>query len=170
MGIIRGAFAVLIPGVGKMLRRKYAGGAAIVALWAALVECYAVVRVLNPSGLPLYIEPALLAGIVSIWSANAVLEGLQLERARRNRLSGRIETLYADALTAFASGEDAKADELLRSALHSDELNVDCLFLRAQVALKQGKTGRARRLLRKCRDFDEKGKWRWETQAAWERL
>jgi len=170
MGAIAGTLAVLIPGVGKMLRRKYVGGAIVMIVWLALVEGYILVRTINPSGIPVYSESVLLAAAISFAVANAVLEALHLARQRQNRLTGRIDVLYADALTAFTAGEDARADELLKQALSLDELNVDCLFLRAEIAIRLGRKRRARRLLSKCRAFDENGKWVWETTRAIERL
>lgn len=170
MNTIRNILAVLIPGVGKILRRKYFSGAVILILWIGALDAYVLMKNLNPSGVPLYVEPALLAALISTFAANATNEVLHIGRQQRNLSTGRVDELYSRALAAFVAGEDRSADDLLRSALRLDELNVDCLFLRGQVAGRLGRNHRARRLLRKCGDFDENGKWKWEISAILERL
>ncbi len=170
MRIIKGVFAVLVPGAGKLLRKKYLSGAMVIVLWTALAQAYILLKAITPSGLPIYVHPALLAALVSIFAANAVLEVLHLARDARASQGERLDEVYSRALTAFLSGEHAKADELLKTALSIDNLDPDSLFLRAQVAAALGKKRRARRFLRKCRDFDEEGKWKWEIASAMERL
>jgi len=169
-GIVRGALSVLIPGAGGILRRRYLSAAAELVVWAAFIEGYVLVRTVSPSGLPRYAETVLLTGVLGIFAANAIVEGLRLVRESRNAFGGRLDDIYREALAAFVAGDDKKADELLRTALRLDGLNVDCLYLRAEVAARLGATARARRLFRKCRDFDETGKWKWEIEAALERL
>jgi|GEM_PF-5665320 len=170
MGILKGVFAVIIPGAGKILRRKYLSAALILVVWTVMLEAYLLLKVIRPSGLPVYVEPGLLTALVSVFAANVVLEIIHLARASRNIATGRLDEIHAQALAAFVAGEHQKADELLKAALRLDGLDPDCLFLRAQVAEWLGKKRRARRLLRKCRDFDEKGKWKWEIASALERL
>jgi hypothetical protein len=170
MRISRDIFAVLIPGGGKLLRRKYISAAVILVSWTVALDAYILLRVLSPSGLPLYIGPALLAAVLGVLVANAVNELTHMVRERTNIRTGRVDEFYLQALKAFVSGEDRLADGYLKDALQVDELNADCLFLRAQVAMKLGRERRARRLLRKCGDFDENGKWKWEIAAALERL
>jgi hypothetical protein len=170
MGIIRGVFAVLIPGGAMILRRKYLSAAAIMAVWTVMLEAYLLLKVIRPSGVPVYVEPGLLTALVSVFAANVVLEIILLARASRSVSTGRLDEIYSEALAAFVAGEDQKADELLKSALRLDGLDPDCLLLRAQVAARLGKKRRARRLLRKCRDFDEKGKWKWEIHTLLEHL
>jgi tetratricopeptide (TPR) repeat protein len=162
VGIAKNIFAVLVPGGGKMSRRKYLSAAAVLVLWTASLDAYILLKTLKPAGIPLYVEPALLTMLVATFVANLVNELLHIGRERRNISTGRVDELYGQALSAYVSGEDHKADDLLKSALQLDELNADCLFFRGQVAAQLGKKRRARRLLRKCRDFDENDKWKWE--------
>lgn len=170
MRIMRDAFAVLIPGGGKLLRRKYLSAAVILICWTGALDALILLRSLNPTGLPIYIGPALLAAVLGVSVANAANEITHIVRERKNIRTGRVEEFYMQALKAFVSGEDRLADGYLRDALQADELNADCLFLRAQVAIRLGRERRARRLLRKCGDFDENGKWKWEIAAALGRL
>ena len=170
MRIIKGIFAVLVPGAGKLLRKKYISAAFVIVLWTALAQAYVLLKAINPSGLAVYVHPALLAALVSIFAANAVLESLHLARDGRAAQDERLDEVYSQALTAFLSGEHSKADELLKTALRIHNLDPDSLFLRGQVAAALGKKRRARRFLRKCRDFDEEGKWKWEIASAIERL
>jgi tetratricopeptide (TPR) repeat protein len=169
-GIAKGALGVLIPGGGRILRRRYLSAAAELVVWAAFIEAYVLVRTVSPSGLPRYAEAVLLTGVLGIFAVNAIVEGLRLVRDAGNASGGQLDEIYREALAAFVAGDDKKADELLRTALRFDALNVDCLYLRAEVAARLGAMARARRLFRKCRDFDETGKWNWETKAALERL
>jgi hypothetical protein len=170
MGILKAVFSVLIPGVGIALRRKYVLGAAIFVVWALFVEGYVLVRTVNPAGLTNYVKPSLLAGLLVIFAASAGRELLHLARVHGLHAADQLQELYSEALGAYVSGEDKRADEILRQALKFDKLDVDCLFLRASVAARLGRRSRARRLFRKCRNFDEKGKWGWEVERALETL
>lgn len=166
MGIARNVFSVLVPGGGKIHRRKYLSAAVVLVLWTAALDAYILLKTLRPAGVPLYVEPVLLTALVATFAANLVNELLHIERERRNISTGRVDELYAKALAAYVAGEDHSADDLLRSALQLDELNADCLFLRGQIAAQLGRKRRARRLLRKCNDFDENGKWKHEIDSV----
>lgn len=170
MGILLSAFSVLIPGGGAIIRRKYFRAAALIVLFLGLLQVYLLVKAIHPAGLPAWTEPAVLAGIIAILAANAAFEAYILVRGRGVDARARLESLYSQALGAYIRGDDGKASELLRAASRLDGLNADVLFLRAQVAARQGHSRRAGRLFRKCMDFDEKGKWGWETQTALNRL
>jgi tetratricopeptide (TPR) repeat protein len=170
MGILKDFFSVLIPGGGAALRRKYFRAAAVMVVFLALLQAYVLLRMVRPAGVPDYAPAAVLALMLAVAIANAVAEGYHITRRRHFAVGGKAEELYANALRAYISGEDKKADEFLSSALSLDELNADLLFLRAVVATRLGKAKRARRLFRKCRNIDENGKWSWEIDAALSRL
>ncbi|MCD6405951.1 MAG: hypothetical protein J7M19_09000 [Planctomycetes bacterium] len=169
MRIIKAIFAVTVPGGAAVLRKGYLLGAAVLALWVALVEAYVVLRIVSPEGLRGYVMPALVWGAVGISAANALVAALFLWRDSRVGPSER-RALYREALEAFARGDDAECERILKGLLWAGAPDVDCLFLRAQAAAGGGRSRRAKRLFRKCRDFDEKGKWDWEIRNAIEKL
>jgi len=170
MRIISAVFSVILPGGGAFLRKRYFLAAAELALFLALVQVYILVEIIRPTGIPARLGAAVLTGAIAIAAVNAAFEIIRLARNNHLRAANSLETLYSQALAAYISMEDAKAEEILRRALRLDGLNVDVLFLRAQVAARLGNARHARRLFRKCRNFDEKGKWGWETQVALEHL
>ena len=167
MGIIKAIISVLVPGAGALFRRKYFSGAAMVIMWLLLIETLIGLAVVRPVGIADYVMPAGIAGAIAVFALNLLTQGVQLSQAGRK---AKADQMFSQALSSFVAGDDEKAEEILHDLQSIDRLDVDCLFLRAKIALKQGKTRRAGRLFRKCRDFDEKGKWSWEIRQATNRL
>jgi len=162
MGIAGRVFSVIVPGGGLIRRRRYLLGAGLLLLCVLLFEGYAGLLVVSPSGAPGWLGAALFWLAAGIWALNALAEGLLWASGGE----GEREEVYRRALEAFAAGEDERCEKLLASALRRGPLDADFLFLRAQAALKAGRRRRARRLFRKCRDFDEKGKWTGRIESA----
>lgn len=148
----------------------YLLGALVFVLWSALVEAYVIVGAVNPVGTPGYVRPTLLWAACGVYGLNALAALLLLWKSRRAGTTESRGDLHRRALEAFARGSDRECERLLDGLGSMEALDADCLFLRAQAALRQGKRRRAKRLFRKCRDFDEKGKWSWEIAAALEKL
>jgi hypothetical protein len=170
MRIVAAAFAVLVPGGGAILRRRYFLAAGILIVFLAVVQAWVLARVIHPAGVPGWTGPLLLAGAIAIWAANAAFEVYEAAGGKRHDAANRVAALYSEALGAYISADDEKAEGLLRSAMRIDGLDADLLFLRAQAAAHRGDKRRAGRLFRKCMDFDEKGKWGWEARTALKRL
>ena len=101
---------------------------------------------------------------------NCTLALCYIYRERRAPRAEEMDEMYGAALAAFAAGRDEEVLRILRNMLRRRALDPDCLFLRAQTSLRRGDKRRARRLFRKCRDFDEEGKWTWEIGAALDNL
>ncbi len=165
MGNLKSVIAVFIPGSGLAFRRKYFLGAAVFVVWVLAIEGYVAAKSVNPVDAPSYVRPAFLATVIVLSAATVLWEIIVFVRSRA-KAAGRLEELYRSALARFAAGDDERAEILLREAVKLDPLDVDCLFLRAEVSRRMGNVSRARRLFRKCRDFDEKGKWKWEIDSA----
>lgn len=152
-----------------MLRKRYLLGAAVLALWAALVEARVGLGIVSPKGLGGYVMQALVWSAVGIWTVNALVAAFFLWRSSRVGPPDR-RALYLEALEAFMRGDDDECERVLKGLLRAGAPDADCLFLRAQAAAGGGRSKRAKRLFRKCRDFDEKGKWDWEIRNALRKL
>jgi hypothetical protein len=162
--------AVIIPGGSAFLRKSHLRGALFLLLWLVPAEAYVLVTMTKPAGLPASLPSAAWMTAAGLWVLNATLALIHIMRSARARRDKMGEKLFSEALQAHLCGKDAEAEKLLRRLLAIDASDPDALFLRAQTAARLGKTRRAKRLFRKCRDFDEKGKWTWEIVSAMENL
>jgi len=170
MGILKRLGAVVIPGGAPALGRKYLLGAGLLIMWVLALEAFFMLRAVSPVSVAPWVEPALLTVVCVAWAANAVVAAAAIKRRSGTASAAARDELYRKGLAAFAAGNDEGCRSFLKKLLAADRLDADCLFLAASIALKQGKIARAKRLFRKCRDFDEKGKWSWHINAALEEI
>ncbi|MHC4712159.1 MAG: tetratricopeptide repeat protein [Planctomycetota bacterium] len=164
MGIAKRVFLVILPGGALLLRRRYLLGALYFAGWVFLITARVLFSVL---GLPLTGAANWLStAAAAVFGMNCALALCYIYWERRAPRAEDMDETYGAALAAFAAGRDKEVLRILRKMLRRRALDPDCLFLWAQTALREGDKRRARRLFRKCRDFDEEGKWTWEVERA----
>ncbi len=169
MGIAKALIFVLVPGGYWFAGRRYLLGAGAFVLWLVAAETLVVSSV---AGLEVGFRWRELAwGVaVGLYVANFALSLVYVLRRRGGGVQQQRKELYCAALEAFLAGDDAKAGKELMKLRKIDPLDPDGLFLEAEVALAAGRERRAKSLFRRCRDFDEEGKWEWEIECALERL
>ncbi len=164
MGIAKRVFLVILPGGFLLLRRRYLLGALYFAVWVFLITARALVSVpgLPATGAANWFS----AGAAALFGMNCALALCYIYWERGAPRAEDMDETYGTALAAFAAGRDEEVLRILRKMLRRRAFDTDCLFLWAQTALRRGDKRRARRLFRKCRDFDEEGKWAWEIERA----
>jgi len=142
-------------------------GAAFFCIWLALAELWAVMALTGMSLWPRWVQRAVPAAVICAYAVSFALSAWFFLRIRSRR---DCEPLYREAMAAFVAGDFDGAEENLNEILRTNALDGDCIFLKAHIALARGRKRRARRLFRKCRDFDEEGKWAWEIKSTLETL
>lgn len=170
MGIARDIIFVIIPGGFAFQRRRHLAGAAFLCVWLALAEIWALYELTGHAGVPATLGAFLPATVAGLYVASAAFSACIMLRKRSSAGPVDIDGLYRGAIAAFVAGDFEGAHGHLKQIRKRDPLDCDCLFLEAEVALARGRKRRAKRLFRKCMDFDEEGKWAWEIQTALEKL
>ena len=170
MRIARDIIFVVIPGGFAFLKRRYLAGAAFLCVWLALAESWVLHELIRPAGARAGLGGLLPAAVAALYAVSAALSAWVLARKRFCAAPGDVDGLYREAMAAFVAGDFEGAHGHLNEILKGNPLDCDCMFLKAEMALARGRKRRAKRLFRKCRDFDEEGKWAWEIQTALEKL
>lgn len=166
--ILRRIGVVLIPGAPLAARRRYVSGALVFITWALIVEAWIFLNTVEPAGAPAKTEKFLLTAAAAVYGIHLAVELVLF--IRRGKKQESADELYLRALAAWTAGRAEDSLDLARRAARRGAGEADCLFLAANAAIAAGKRRAARRFLRKCRDFDEKGKWSWHVEETLRRL
>lgn len=102
---------------------------------------------------------------IFIW----IFAHVDLFRVRRLQKAAT-EEVFVDGIRAFLRNDLDKSEQLMGQMLLANPYDIESRMYLALIYAKRGTLGAARRQLRRCRRFDEKGVLAWETQAEMERL
>ncbi len=80
------------------------------------------------------------------------------------------EEVFVGGIKAFLRNDLDESEQLMRQMLLANPYDIEARMYLALIYAERGTLGAARRQLRRCRRFDEKGVLEWETQAELERL
>ncbi len=169
MRIVKHLFFVIVPGGFGFRTGRYLLGAVFFCVWVLLVQAWIFISLTQPATLAPWLEKTVPAMALVLYGAGFALSAW-VAAALRMRQGSDEDVLYSEAMKAFVAGDFDAANAMVRRILKTGALDCDCIFIQAHVALRQGRKRRAKRLFRKCRDFDEEGKWVWETERALLRL
>ncbi len=102
---------------------------------------------------------------VFIWIF-AHVDLFQIRRLQR----AATEEVFVGGIRAFLQNDLDKSEQLMGQMILANPSDIEARMYLALIYAERGTLGTARRQLRRCRRFDEKGVLEWETQAELERL
>lgn len=161
----------VVTGLGHIYMRRRLKGVLLFYLFAAAANGVFIGRFWQGDAAPWIFNASLAAGL-STW-VYGVLDLWRLTFGTdREALRVERDRLLREGLQRYLKGEDRAAKERLERALALDVDRADaCVrFHMAVVSRRLGDVRGARRMLDRCEDVDEDGKWRYEVQEERTRL
>jgi len=158
-------FTAVLPGTGHFILRQYLRATALLFLFVVLVDGVVAghLRLISFGVDETLLVRGCLAGAVVVWlvaMGHIVWRSFFFDEARHQQ---RVDDAFLQGQRAYLRGDNDLAVGHFRQAARLDHEDVDVRFYLASVYAAMGRTGPAKRQVRKCRRLDEQGKWSWET-------
>lgn len=158
------------PGLPQICSGHEVAGLAIATCFAVLVNSALVATFVWTEALGSGWLWALWLSAGGLWLASASATGWWLWRRHPERFRQVNDELYREAIDQYLKGHWSEARWRLAKILGADRTDCDALIHLGTLHRHTGQPEEARRLLRRCRELDTEGKWRWEIQEELARL
>ena len=150
------------PGLPQICMRHEVAGLAIATCFAVLINTALVATFVWTEALAVEWLWAIWVSAAGLWLASALVTGWWLWRRHPERFRQVNDQLYREALHEYLGGRWSEARWRLDRILSADQGDCDALIQLGTLCRHTGQTEDARRMLRRCRELDTAGKWRWE--------
>jgi len=163
--IVSTAMSIALPGLGHFSLGYWVEGFVLSLIYSIALEGFLIGVFVVPGKFAAALPVTFLVMLVVIWG---VAQGLFILRVR-NEEEGDLERrqkLFREYVVASLRGDLETARHKLDKVLEMNRGDVDALFHLYQLLRSTGDEAGAKKILKKCRDLDEEGKWKWELQES----
>ena len=161
--IISTALSIVLPGMGHFFLGYWVEGFILSFVYSIALQGFLRGLLVAPGRLASPLPISFLIFLVAVWITAQVLFILKVRGEEEVDLERR-DRLFKNYIVAYLKNDLEEARHLLNRILDMDNEDVDALFHLYQLLKATGDVAGAGKVVKKCRDLDERDKWRWELQ------
>ena len=155
------ALSIALPGMGHFLLGYWVEGFLLSLVYSIALQGFLIGVFVSPGKFASALPVSFLILLVVVWLATQALFILKVRGEEEKDFEKR-SRLFRKFMIAMLKNDLEDARRQLERILEADREDVDALFHLHQLLKATGDNEGAGKMLKRCRDFDEKGKWKWE--------
>jgi hypothetical protein len=161
--IISTALSIVLPGMGHFYLGHWIEGFALSFVYSIALQGFLRGIFVAPGRLAAPLPLTCLIILAAVWIAAQALFILKV-RSEEDVDFERRDRLFKNYITAYLKHDLEESRHLLNRILDMNNEDIDALFHLYQLLKTTGDESGAARVVKKCRDLDEEGKWKWELE------
>ena len=155
------ALSIVLPGMGHFFLGYWVEGFILSFIYSVALQGFLIGVFVSPGRFASALPVTFFVMLVAVWLATQGLFILKVRSEEQKDLEER-NRLFRKFMIAMLKNDLENARRQLERILETDREDVDALFHLCQLLRATGDNEGAEKVLKRCRDFDEEGKWKWE--------